>query len=66
MGFEPADGFEAFGIDLNLLMILVQIYKGVRNLKMPKTWRTCSVDRRCRSIGPNLVKCNLMLNLVCT
>ena len=51
MGFEPADGLEAFGIDLNLLMILVQIYKGVRNLKMPKTWRTCSVDRRCGSIG---------------
>ncbi len=51
MAFEPADGLEAFGIDLNLLMIFVQIYKGVRNLKMPKTWRTCSVDRRCRSKG---------------
>ncbi len=51
MCFEPADGLEAFGIDLNFLMILVQIYKGVRNLKMPKTWRAFSVDRGCRSIG---------------
>ncbi len=24
---------------------------GQSNLKMPKTWRTCSVDRRWRSIG---------------